>query len=486
MVQVPVEKSGAPMNILSVEAELEAAERRRKRLVLTVVCFGVIGLGVAGYFWLAKRPRSMSSGISVSTGPRKPGVNAEDELRRSLLLYDLEGAKEALADLEADSAKRGRAMVPMGRAILKKEFLFDSESASASLLTARGLARDARTRNEVENLSAIYGFDKDPAASTDALRSLVKEAPTENIYKYNLAYAYLRQNKPQEALPVIASVVAGLHDDDPLYADAMFVQGWAQELDPKFREAAEASFLKAVAADLHQSQSRLALAIHRLRRSGLRAAEGDFRAFIDSAPELDPPSRILEYRKMNGPEFYNSARTWLRELNLDGPMGSKPSPLVMAVDAVLSCLQNRTGEAGKIIEGALASSNGDVNVLKAMGYHRWKEGRYAEIVEMFRDVTRDKMGFAVPYIMGKALLKLDRRPQAAKMFEFITANTPARSEGWALLGDLLLQEGKKVEAQAKLLNAIRKDPYNLVALRALNRLGQQEVFSDEIMGNLPF
>jgi tetratricopeptide (TPR) repeat protein len=407
-------------------------------------------------------------------------------LRRSLVLYDLEGTKEALAELELSAGGKGKFQASVAQALVKKEFLFDSEGALSNLLLARSLAPNDKAKSEVVNLIATYSFDRDTGHAIDALRGLAQSNSGEPIYKYNLAIALLRNAKGPEALGVLTPLVAGLAESDPLFADAAFALGWAHELESKSRDQSEGAFLRALGADPASAKARLGLAIHRLRRSGLRAAEADFRAFIDLAPDLDSPSRVINFRKMEGGEFYTSARNWIRELNLDGPMGSKPSPLVMAVDAVLSCLQNRTGEAGKILETALSSSNGDFSVLKAMGYHRWKEGRYAEIVELLKDVPRDKMGFSVPFIMGKALIKLDRRSQAERTFEIITQMLPNRSEGWALLGDSLLNSGKRSDAQLRLTNAIRRDPQNWVALRALDRLGQQNVMSDETMGNLPF
>jgi predicted Zn-dependent protease len=486
IVQVPVEKAEGPANILSIEIEEAAAAKRKKHLVGTVfliVAMAVIGLG---YSWISRRHGAPAKSTLNKAAGRKQFASAEEGVRRSLVLYDLEGAKEALSDLELAPESKGDYRVPVAQALVKKEFLFDSEGALSNLLLARSLAGNNKAKGEVTNLIALYGYDRDPERSIEALRGLVQASSQEPIYRYNLAVALLRNSKAAEALTVISPLVAQLSETDSLFSDAAFTLGWAQELDSKSRELSEGSFLRSLGADPTSSKARLGLAIHRLRKSGFGSSQADFRAFIDLAPDLDPPSRIINFRKMESAEFYNSARGWIRELNLDGPMGSKPAPLIMAVDAMLSCLQNRTGEAGKILEGALSASNSDFSVLKVMGYHRWKESRYAEIVELLKDVPREKMGFFVPFIMGKALIKLDRRGQAEKFFEIITQTLPARSEGWALLGDSYLSSGKKAEAQLRLTNAIHRDPQNLVAMRALDRLGQQNIFSDESMGNLPF
>ncbi|MGZ3695698.1 MAG: tetratricopeptide repeat protein [Bdellovibrionota bacterium] len=485
LVQVPIEKNESHANILSIEAEEAAAAKRKQHLLGTLLIVAVLGLAALIYLWVVKHPAKAKTKTAVATGI-KYSEAAEESLRRSLVLYDLEGAKEALSNLEIQPEMRGKALVAISQALIKKEFLFDTEGALGHLQVARSLANDSRTKGEVSNLIAVYSFEHDSESAISILQDLLKSDPDESIYRYNLTIALLRNNRPSEALAIVGPLMNDLKESDPLYSDASFAQGWAQEQEPRTREQAEGAFLRAISSDPTSGKARLGLAIHRLRKIGFRSSEADFRAFIDSIPDLDPPSRVINFRKIQGNDFYNQARGWIRELNLDGPMGSKPAPLIMAVDAMLSCLQNRTGEAGKILESALSASNGDLNVLKAVGYHRWKEGRYAEIVELFRDVPKDKMGFSVPYMVGKALVKLDRRSQADKMFETLTFTLPNRSEGWALLGDSLAQSGKKSEAQQKLINAIRRDPRDLVALRALGRLGHQEIFSDETMSNLPF
>lgn len=485
MVQVPIEKNESHPNILSIENEEAAVAKRRRHFNTTIGIMAFMITGFLGYIWFSKNHAAVKP-KAAATAIKQSNLTPEEALKRSLALYDLQGAKEAISSMESASTEKEKVFLGVAQALVKREFLFDSEGALNNLQQVRAMVTDVRTKNEVENLFAMYAFDRDPEAAAEILRKLIAAEPNVPMYKYNLAIALLRSNKGEEAMTIIAPLANSLREEDPLFADASFALGWAYELDPKSRDTAEGAFLRAIAADPSSAKSRLGLAIHRLRRIGFRGSETDFRAFVDSAPELDPPARIINYRKMQAPEFYNSARSWIRELNLDGPMGSKPSPLIMAVDAILSCLQNRTGEAGKILEGAMSSANGDFSVLKAMGYHRWKEGRYAEIVELFRDVPKDKMGFSVPFIMGKAYVKLDRSPLAQKMFESLTVSSPGRSEGWALLGERLLESGKKADAQTKLTNALRKDPFDLTAVRALDRMGQQEVFSDEIMENLPF
>ena len=62
-------------------------------------------------------------------------------------------------------------------------------------------------------------------------------------------------------------------------------------------------------------------------------------------------------------------------------VSARPTPLYMAVDAVLSTMQNKYSEAERILEDALNLSPGNTDLLKGMGYLRWKEGKMAELIE---------------------------------------------------------------------------------------------------------
>jgi tetratricopeptide (TPR) repeat protein len=196
--------------------------------------------------------------------------------------------------------------------------------------------------------------------------------------------------------------------------------------------------------------------------------------------------RISNFRKLANSEFYDFAHTQIVDLNSPGQNVTKPSPLIMAADALILSMQLKTSEAGKILDGALSAAPGDVNVLKALGYLRWKDGRLNEVVDGLKDI-KERGSFALNFMLGKAYFKLRKRELAEKYYRALIENFPSRSEGHSLLGELLLEQPDKAEeAKAEFQLALKKDPLDLVAWRGLQKAGAPIVLSPEIQKNLPF
>jgi len=484
MVTVPLDGLERQAKIISSEEEDVGEKGRRKRVLLLVA-------GLSAALILATAAVAFLNSAGNTQVPAKKAVKAgssEALLRKSLVLFHLESAREALSEFELEAGAKGKVALPVAQALMKKEFLYDADGAFMALQTASSLAPDKRIETEVENLMANYGFERDREGSVEALKKVVASAPSEPVFRYNLGLALARSGRQQEALQEISGMVGSLKRGNPLAEDVAHLSGWAKDVLSKGADAsAEASYLAALDANPNSGKARLGLAIHRLRRNGLRDSESDFRAFLEALPDLDPPTRVLNFRKMSDFDFYNYARSQLRDLNTPlGAVGKKPSALVMAVDAVLSCLQSRTGEAGKILESALSADPGDSQVLKAVGFHRWKEGRYPELVDLLKDLAKEKNSFSINLMLGKSYLKLGRKDLAETYFQNLTTVNPMRSEGWSLLGDLHLQQGRTDSAKKNFETALQRDALDILALRGMERLGQPSVITPEIAANLPF
>lgn len=459
---------------------MEEEPRRRNFLPLIIMGAVVVVIGVAGGIWQLNKG---GDGKVVSRPTVKPAAELENALRRSLLLFDLEDSKDALAEMEIQSGFRGRPLLPLAQALVKKEFLSDTDGASTSLQTARTLA-DGELAQEIENLQAAYGYDRDPVAAEALLTKLVAANPAEAVFRYNLALAQLRGGRPRDAITTLDPLFgAASTRADVMLADAAVLLGWARDLASKGADtAAENAYLKALELQPSSPKGRLGLAIHRLRRHGIKAAENDFRAFVESMPEFDTPSRAPQFRKMSDFDFYRFARAQLAELNVPvpgGPVGNRPSALAMAADGIVASLLSQAGEAKNIFTDAARAAPGDSFVVKAMGYLMWKEGKLAEIVDLLRD--RERSSYAVNLLLGRAQLKLGRTDVAAKHFEGMTLANPARSDGWAWLGDIQLAQGKTDAAAGNFQEALRRDPLDLTALRGLNRMKRGE----EALAGLP-
>jgi tetratricopeptide (TPR) repeat protein len=312
------------------------------------------------------------------------------------------------------------------------------------------------------------------------------------VFKYNYALGLLRTGKQGDAISQLDALVGSAGGDKALLEDAALAQGWALEAhcsggsrDALCRRSADEAYLRALDANPNSAKARLGLALFRLRRGGIKASEADFRAFLDMAPELDPPSRVLNFRKLGNNDFYSFAHAQIVDLSTPNQTMTKPSPLIMAADAIISCILGRTSDAGKILEGALTSAPGDVNVLKALGYLRWKDGQVNEVVDALKDL-HDRGSYAVNLMLGKSYAKLRKRDLAERHFRALQ-EFPGRSDGHSLFGDLLAdQPDKAAEAKAELQAALKIDPLDLLAWRDLRRLHATPPLSPEMLKNLPF
>jgi tetratricopeptide (TPR) repeat protein len=491
-VSVPIEDGPAPKMFIE-EEEPKSRERtsRRNFAIFVVVAIALVaGVGAA-----ILSSRSASRPAAVERPKIRKPAEATAAARQAIAVHELEDAKSALNDLESESGARSEASTYLAQAVEKKEFLYDVEGAMLALQTARSQAHDKRTESEVDNLMAIYNFEHDPASSVELLRRNADSYKEDTVYRYNYALALLRTGKPLEAVGQLDGVLGNTGNDASLLEDASLAQAWALEAhcsagarDAICKRAADAEdgYLRALSANPNSAKARLGLALFRLRRGGIKASDADFRAFIDLAPELDPFSRIVNFRKLGNTSFYDFAHAQIVDLNTPGASISKPSALIMASDAIVSCILGRTSEAGKILEGALSSAPGDSNVLKAIGYSKWKDGQFNELVDALKDV-RDHNSFAVNLMLGKSFGKIRKRDLAEKYYRTLVETSPNRSEGFSLLGDLMLDQPERAdEAKMEFQMALKKDPLDLLALRGLLKLNAIPSLPADVLKNIPF
>lgn len=488
-VSVPVAQTESLIKITdpAKEAQEEAMDGRRKINIFigTLIVFLMIG-SILFYFKFEKNSGKVGVKNPTAAKSLKKKLPPQMAIQRAFLLYDLEGSKEALNELE-QSAK-GNVIVPISQAIFRKEFLFDPETALSALVTAKGLSDSAEIEKSLDNLTAMYTFERDRAFAINLFKKLIEDSSVSIVYKYNLALAYLRNSKWQEAGLLASSLLPSARNNAELSSRLNLVVGWSKELTGTSDTSSEAAFQRSLEQNPFSPKAHLGLAINKLRRKGLRESESEFKAFIESLPEMDGPDRITNFQRMNDFDIYNFARAQIRELNVPGgSVGSKPSPLIMAVDAVLSCLQNRQGEAGKILENALSAAPGDITLLKAVGYHRWREARYDEIIDLLKDQNKDKDGFAVNYLLARSYERTGKKDLEEKHIRVLTESAAERSDSWSQLGSFKLRQGDNAGAKEAFQAALEKDSMDLGALRGMDALGEnQDILSSEFKDFLPF
>src|SRR5262249_17858262 len=150
-------------------------------------------LGIAAFFVFGKGfGKRGPKDHAFNPRPTRQADEATAAARQAVVVFDLEGAKSALSDLELEPSGPGETTTYLAQAVVKKEFLYDVEGAMLALQTARQQARNKRSEAEVDNLMAIYGFDRDPASSTDMLKRNLDSYKDDPVFRYNYALALLR------------------------------------------------------------------------------------------------------------------------------------------------------------------------------------------------------------------------------------------------------------------------------------------------------
>jgi tetratricopeptide (TPR) repeat protein len=496
-VSVPVEDGPAPKMFIE-EDEAKVRERRSKRNLVIYAFVLVLAVAGGAVYFLNAKPKIGKNHPVEPTHASRGADAAATAARLGVLTLDLETTKNALADLESDPMARGEATTYLIKAVMNREILGNTEDAMVSLDTARQQARNKNTEAEVYNLMALYNFDHEPAASIDFLKKNADGYKNDLVFRYNLALGYLRTSHPVEAIGQLDALLGAAAGDPALFEDGEVALGWALDshcapgtrdsICSKRASEAEDAYTRAIETNEASAKGLLGRALFRMRRQGVKASEADFRAFIDLAPELDPPTRVLNIRKMGNHDFYTFAHSQIVEINNQN-MG-KPSAVVMAADAVISCILGRIDEAKPILDTALSNTGGagDVNLAKASGYRHWKSGELDAVADALSTAKeRDRASFAINLMLGKVSAKLRKKDAASGYFHQLMTVFPNRSDGYSLSGDLMAdQPAGADEAKADFQQALAKDPLDLVALRGLMKLNSPPALTGELKKNLPF
>lgn len=408
-------------------------------------------------------------------------------LRKAFILYDLETARAVEADIEHIPAQNYLASI--AKAMIKRNFLLDLDGALASLAVAGNAASDAKSHAEVDNLVAIYSIDKDASSAISHAQAALDGNPSDDTYRYNLALANFRLGQLAAADQILQQI-GDQNSDESLLSDVYSLRAWIADLQ-RNNSAAEELYHRALDRDPKNDKARLLYALHKLQMSpgNIHDAEPEFRRYIDDMPDLEI-SRVENFRKMTSSQIYDYAREQIREFN--SPSGSgkviHPSATIMAVDAILSAIQNKLDEADKIIESAWSISPGDADVFKARAYLRWREAKYDEVADLLKEFAKDQHGGpAIEMLLGMSYARMNQDQIALKYFQAFVQAAPDRSEAWSLLAEVEARLKQSEEAKLNFQKAISKNPLDLRALQGLNTLGDERPLSGASFAKiLPF
>lgn len=485
----------------AVKAALEGEEEEQKKApsqmkkILLVLGVILIGVSVAVFVFLRqpKKPAAATSPADAATAPssaKTPSagmIPEEQALRRSLVLYDFEQAKAIVSQMEltlkVDSA------LPMARAIIKKEFLYDSDGAIASLENAMSLAQDSTQRSEIHNMLGIYLLDRDTDSALQHFHKALEMRSSERLFRYNLAVALMRLSRVAEAQKILTELSASPFHDDRINYNMMVALGWIADQTGSADGVSENFYKKALELDPLANPARLLLAVRKLKRLGPKESELDFRLFLESMPELDGNINVINYRALGLGDYVAYARAQIREYNsASNAANVRPSPVIMGVDGMLSAMQGKLNEAEQIVQAAMGMSTGNPDLTKAFAYIRYKSGRVDEVQEMVADLaSKQKSSFAVNLLLSKTAIKAGKSDAAERYLNYLASLAPERSDVWSSLGDLQRKRKAKDEAKKNYLTALSKNETDLKALQGLLAIGEDKVLSNTLFESyIPF
>ncbi len=462
------------------DPEQEVEEKARKLALKWILLGALLLISVAAslLYFRAKSNHSALPRVGTKISSTK---NIELTLRRAFLFSDLELAKSVSAELSASGGNEY--LANLATAMIKKNFLVDLDGALLSLNAARSAVQDSKLRAEIDNLIGIFNSDKDILGAATHAKLALDAAPGESIYRYNLALAEFISGDVDKAEKDI-SAINPENTDKLLYPETLTLRGWISESLKK--PNAEEFFQHALEIDPYNGSAQLLLALHKLQEKRFKEAESEFRKFVDLMPELDS-FHLENFRKMSSVQLIDRVRIEMRALNSGGAL-TRALPATMAADALLSANQNKLTEADKILEAALMTSPGNIDLLKARAYLRWKEAKYDEIVELLKDLPREQRGsFGYNLLLGMAYSKLGKYPSAIRSFQVLTDIDPERSEAWSLYGEAQVHLKQNIEAKQNFQRALSKNPTDIRALQGLYNLGEEKLIENPSFAKLlPF
>jgi spermidine synthase len=203
-----------------------------------------------------------------------------------------------------------------------------------------------------------------------------------------------------------------------------------------------------------------------LRSGAVLKAEADYKSALGLAPGR------AEIHESLG-QLYKAQRVWeMAETHLREAVALSPtSPRLLAQLADLYREGQRSPEAIPHYLAAIAMAPDDASLWGSLGLSYQTTGLFEEARGAFlraRELRPESSLYE--YLSGLAYLALKQTDKASASFEAATRKIPLRVEPHLELGRLHLAQGKKEMAIAAFRQALRLEPRNPVALKALEEL----------------
>jgi tetratricopeptide (TPR) repeat protein len=297
--------------------------------------------------------------------------------------------------------------------------------------------------------------------NTDDLPLLEFSAP-ESLYAdtVQLNQQVLRAFR-QEEFPRIVNLPEGALDSATFRRD-LGLALWAKERP----DEALAQFDKALRRDPRDVQSLLHRGHAHLRLGSVLRAEADFKA----AARIDPG--VAEIHEALA-QLYKAQRMWdVAEAEFRQALGLKPKDVqLLAKLADLLRERGRFADAVPLYRESLGLAPDDPRLWAGLGLAYQGSGRWSEALAAFRQaVSRNPQNGFFQYQLGVSLLEVKRLDEALTALRAAALNDPLKAEPRLALGRLHAMRGDTRDALREFRHALRLDPGNAAALRAVEEL----------------
>jgi spermidine synthase len=265
----------------------------------------------------------------------------------------------------------------------------------------------------------------------------------------------------RQDFPPILGLPDGILDSAGFRRD-LGVALWTKELP----DEALIQFDEALRLNPRDARSLLSRGRVHLRLGFVLQAEADFKAAVQIHPGF------VEAHEALG-QLYKAQKRWdLAERHLRKVLALRPKdPSQLARLADLYREEQRPQEAIHHYLAAVAIAPQDPRLWSGLGLSYQEAGRPSEALEAFRQaLTREPENPFIRYQLGLAYLELKRFDEALAALQTAALKDPVKAEPYLAMGRLHTLRNEKAEAFQAYRQALRLDPLNTSALRAVEEL----------------
>ena len=407
-------------------------------------------------------------------------------LKVALLLSDLPKINEEIAELASKQEKNAEPlaeafMIPLSRAIMKHEFLYDSSGAITILKRILAIQKISKKQAaEIQNLLGIYLMNSEPKEAIVNFSKALEARESDATLKYNFALGLIIGDRKSDAIKALNLINEELLEKDPIKPYVLQTLGRATK-----GKASIAYLENSIRLNSELDEARILLALRFLNRGALDEANVQLVRFIDFLPDYLRLQRVRDFRLAHLEPVYSDARKIIRKTMAEK---KRASAILLSVDGTLSTLLGEFTEAEQAFKRAFSILPGSIDALKGLAFMKLRDGKEFEIENIIKAKTEaNSMNFALNALLGISYLRQNKATSAAKHFKRLTTPHGTISSSWTWLGQSEIELGNEEKGIKYFSKALSINSRDINALNALAKIGAgDKVKTHDLVKLLPF